>query len=151
MSSRKPFVFSLTQNFAPQLAAGKLLYDKKPIGLVDRLTPIFFIGTGRLKWITGPYELLSEIKYEPIEDIKNMSRMDEVDSAYGVWNEIRIGCPYFVEFRPLYPINKGFVWNDKFCRKYGFKKSAFSNLVTVSMTLGKIDKLADELKRINGV
>ena len=149
MSSRNPFVFSLQQNFAPQLVAGKLLYDKNPEGIIERLTPLFFIGIGQSELITGPYQILGNIVFDPFQNPVAMARMKETDMAHGVWNELRVSCPYYVKFKSLVPIEQGFTWDNKFCKKYGLQTSGWENLVHVSMTIDQIDDLADKLRKLN--
>ena len=149
MPSRRPFVFSLFQNFGPQLAAGKLFYRVRPEDLIVRLPPIFFIGIGRKMLITGPYELTSGIIEVPVVDMKQMSRMKEANLEYGIYQELRITCAFHVNFRPLVEIVKGIIWDKEFCREYGLDINSWRNLVQVSLTQSQIDSLAKELIRIN--
>ncbi|MBU1092487.1 hypothetical protein KJ836_02370 [Patescibacteria group bacterium] len=149
MPSRRPFIFSLFQNFGPQLASGKLFYVKKPDGIVEQLTPIFFIGIGQKRLITGPYELTSDIIEASVVDMKQMSRMKETNLEYGIYQELRITCAFHVTFRPLVEIEKGVLWDEKFCRKFGLDFKSWRNLIKVSLNLDQIDQLVAELKEIN--
>jgi hypothetical protein len=151
LPSRKPFVFSLNQNFGPQLAAGKLFYQKRPDGIVERLSPIFFIGIGRKMLITGPYELLSDILYTPIidADMPSIARLAETNLEYGIWQELRVTCPYHINFQPLVPIEQGIIWNEPFCKEFGLEIGSWRNLINVSLGLDQIETLIEELTRIN--
>lgn len=149
LPSRNSLVFSLKQNFGPQLANGRLYYVESPNGIVERLTPIFFIGIGQSKLITGPYELTSDIMRVPAMDTKNMTRLNETNIEYGIWQEMRVACQFYVSFRPLVEIEKGIIWNEQFCEEYGLDIKSWGNLAQVSLTEAQINKLAEELTKIN--
>lgn len=149
MPQRKPFVFSLQQNFLVQLASGQLFYRKRPDDLINRLSPIFFIGIGGSQLITGPYELIGDIVDASVDDGKDMARMLEEDYAYGLWQELRVDCPYSVPFRPLVNIKTGIIWDKKFCQKFDILYDYWRKLIEASMEIDKINLLAEELKKIN--
>ena len=148
-NSRKPFVFVLKQNFSPQLAARRLVYAKNPEGLAVRLKPIFFIGIGGSRLITGPYKLIGGVKYCPDSAPINMARMTEADPVYGIWKELRISCPYQVRFRPLVPVEYGILWDDKFCKEFGLQIDNWRSLIKVSLTEDQITILAERLTQLN--
>ena len=147
--SRCPFVFVLQQNFDSQLAAGRLVYAKNPEGLADRLKPIFFIGIGRAYLITGPYKLTGKVEYCPNEKPPVASRMTEVNPVYGLWQELKVSCPYQVTFKPLVPIEYGIRWNEKVCPIFGLNMNDWEHLIQVSLTNEQINKLAEELTKLN--
>ena len=147
--SRRPFVFSLWQNFSPQLAAGQLVYKQEPKDLTERLCPVFFIGIGKSMLITGPYELTGKVFYNPVAEPQNAARMDEVDPVYGVWKEIRLTCPYRVPFKPLVSIKYGAKWDAKFCQKFGLEENAWESLIQVSLSSDQIEELAKKLTEMN--
>lgn len=149
---RRPFVFSLQQNFSPQLAAGQLVYKIDPVDLIDRLTPIFFIGIGRRKLITGPYELTTnKVAYNPIEKPQNVARMNATDPVFGVWEEIKSVCPYHVSFRPLVPIKYGVPWDATLCEALAVDMDVWRGLIQVELSEHLINKLAEKLTKLNTV
>lgn len=152
--SRKPIVFSLLQNFNPQFLAGQMAYEISPDGIIERLSPIFFIGIGISKIITGPYELIDqEIIYDPIKP-PIMTRINEPGAndgssyVYGIWEKLRVSCPYLVTFRNIIPIKKGLVW-EYFCNRYGVQNEMWSTLIKVGLDEDQIKDLADYLTKIN--
>ncbi|MFH0912336.1 MAG: hypothetical protein V1807_01620 [Patescibacteria group bacterium] len=152
--SRRAFVFSLYQNFDPQLVAGQLVYETEPTDLPERLRPVFFIGRGQYKGharlITGPYELTSDkIIYNPTTQPQVATRMGEIDPVHGVWQELSMHCPYRVFFRPLVPIKYGAVWNSKFCQELHVDFEAWDKLINVVLDEEQIQALADYLTEIN--
>ena len=149
-SKRRAFVFSLHQNFGPQLAAGQLVYQKEPTDLIERLTPVFFIGIGRLRLITGPYELTTDkVIYNPAAKPQSVARMDETDPVYGVWQEIKLACPYHVSFKPLVPIKYGVKWDAKFCKEFDLSLDAWRTLIQVELSPQRINALVKELTEMN--
>lgn len=151
---RRPFVFSLLQNFSPQFLAKQMAYEISPDGIIERLSPIFFIGIGIIKIITGPYELIDqEIIYDSIKP-PIMTRINEPGAndgssyVYGIWEKLRVSCPYLVTFRSMIPIKKGLVW-EYFCNKYGVQNEMRSTLVKVELDEDQIKDLANYLTKIN--
>ena len=149
MLLRRPFVFSLEQNFSAQLAAGQLAYKKSPDDLRKRLLPVFFIGVGRRRIITGPYELTSnEIIYDPASPPQTVVRMEEINPVFGIWKDIVIESPYRACFRNLTPIKNGLTW-DFLCREFQIDPKAWHNLIKVELDEDQIKALADYLTKIN--
>ena len=130
-------------------AAGQLAYRKEPADLTVRLRPIFFIGIGRIRLITGPYELTSEVIYNSSAKPQSGARMAETDPAYWVWEEIKLDCPYHISFKPLIPITVGVRWNTEFCKEFGLQEDVWRNLIQVELSEKQINKLAKELNKLN--
>lgn len=146
---RRPFVFVLKQNFAAQLAAGRLVYPDDPVDLTVRLKPIFFIGIGRSRLITGPYQLVGSVEYCPDGTSVSMTRMKEADPVYGIWQELTVSCPYQIRFCPLVPIKYGITWDAKFCAEFSVNLDDWKSLIQVSLTEHQINNLAGQLTKLN--
>jgi len=143
---RKPFVFSLYENYVTQLHHGLLAYNIE-IGTL-RLKPIFFMGISRSRLITGPFQITGE-PTTTLSGPKRIGRLEEVDIEHGVF-KLRIQeMPWLVPFKAIgKSTDMGLKW-DYIAKKLGINPQGFKNLISVKLSANQIDWLNNKLLEIN--
>lgn len=143
---RKPFVFSLYENYATQLHYELLAYNTKIDTL--RLKPIFFIGIGKSRLVTGPFQITGE-PTTTLSGPKRIGRLEEINVEFGIYRLNIYQMPWVVPFKAIGPSTDTSLKWDYIAKKLGINPQRFKNLISVNFLADQIDWLNDKLLEIN--
>ena len=146
--SREPFVFSLQENWVIQWHNRLLMYGEKTTP--ERLMPVFFIGISRQRIVVGPFKVTGNMFYD--ETPMGISRLNEVDPSFGIFQAVKVTCPWRIPFdADGWDMNKtvmGLKW-DYIVKEFKVNHDIWRNLIRLRMPIEKIESLASILRGLN--
>lgn len=113
-----------------------------------RLKPICFIGIGKSRLITGPFQITGE-PTTTLSGPKRIGRLEEIDVEFGIYKLNIYRMPWVVPFKATGPsTDTGLKW-DYIAKELGINPQRFRNLISVNLSVDQIDWLNDKLLEIN--